>query len=183
MTKPVRVNLVKPASNRSGFDYIGALTPNVEGPRGLPLVKPPYGRITAIDLNKGEHVWMVPLGDEYRNHPALKDLKLPPLGSARRAAPLLTKTLLFIGQQGPVSEVLGAIRSEGREKNTEGAAVSRPKFSAFEKTTGKQLWEIALPANVTGAPMTYLAGGKQYIVFAVGGLLQPAELIALSLVP
>ena len=66
------------------------------GPRGLPITKPPYGRITAIDLNTGEHLWMVPNGDGPRDHPALKDLNLPPLGHMGRAAPLVTKTLLFV---------------------------------------------------------------------------------------
>ena len=67
-------------------------------PLGLPLLKPPYGRITAIDLNKGEHVWMVPNGDGPRDHPLLKPLNLPPLGNPGRSAPLVTKTLLFVGE-------------------------------------------------------------------------------------
>ncbi len=64
----------------------------------IPIVKPPYGRITAIDMNRGEHVWMAANGDGPRNHPLLEGLDAPALGIAGRAAPLVTKTLLFIGE-------------------------------------------------------------------------------------
>ena len=70
----------------------------VEGPQGLPITKPPYGRITAIDMNTGGHVWMVPNGDGPRDHPRLQGLNLPPLGQPSRDMPLLTKTLLFVSQ-------------------------------------------------------------------------------------
>ena len=143
-------------------------TPDVLGPSGLPLTKPPYGRITAINLDRGEHVWMVPIGDGPRNHPLLKDLKLPPLGTPGRRAPLLTKTLLFLGEGDPT-------------------AVRIPKggggkmFRAYDKATGKVLWETELSAGVTGAPMTYMIDGKQYVVVAIGGLGHPAEFVAFSL--
>jgi hypothetical protein len=71
----------------------------VTGPRGLPLFKPPYGRITAINLNTGDHVWTKPNGDGPSDHPAIKHLNLPPLGQPGRASPLLTKTLLFVGRR------------------------------------------------------------------------------------
>jgi glucose dehydrogenase len=139
-----------------------------DGPQGLPLVKPPYGRITAIDMNRGEHVWMVPNGDGPRNHPLLKDLHLPPLGQPGRAAPLLTKTLLFVGE----GDMVG---------------LSMPPFSggnmfrAYDKKTGRVLWEKDLDAGTTGAPMSYMYAGKQYIVVAVGGVKHSPELVALAL--
>lgn len=139
-----------------------------DGPLGLPLVKPPYGRITAIDMNRGEHVWMVPNGDGPRNHPLLKDLHLPPLGQPGRVAPLLTKTLLFVGE----GDMVG---------------LSMPPFSggnmfrAYDKKTGRVLWEKDLDAGTTGAPMSYMYQGKQYIVVAVGGVKHSPELVALAL--
>jgi quinoprotein glucose dehydrogenase len=137
----------------------------------LPITKPPYGSIVAMDLNKGDISWRVPNGDGPRNHPALKYLNLPPLGTPNRASPLLTKTLLFMGegQRGPN----GAFRvpSWGGGK----------KFRAFDKKDGKVIWEMDLPGGTSGAPMTYMAGGKQYIVVAVGWDDMDAELVALAL--
>ena len=141
---------------------------DVMGPRGLPLTKPPYGRITAIDMNRGEHVWMVPNGDGPRHHPLLEHLNLPPLGTQGRRAPLLTKTLLFLGEGDPTAEKI----PYGGGGN---------KFRAYDKATGQVIWETELPAGTTGAPMTYLANGKQYIVVANGGLNHPAEFVAFSL--
>ena len=140
----------------------------IYGPEGLPLVKPPYGRITAIDLNTGEHVWMAPNGDGPRDHPRLRHLNLPPLGQEGRAAPLLTKTLLFIGEGDPI--IVGTPRGGGGNK-----------FRAFDKATGDVLWETALAAGTTGAPMSYLHNGKQYIVVAIGGEDHAAEWVALGL--
>jgi len=136
--------------------------------KGLPLTKPPYGRLTAIDLNRGEHKWMVPVGDGPRHHPLLKDLNLPPLGTPGRRAPLVTKTLLFLGE-GDRTAVRIPYGGGGN------------MFRAYDKATGKVIWETEFPRGVTGAPMTYMAGGKQYIVVAIGGLDYPAELVALAL--
>ncbi len=117
-----------------------------DGPQGLPLVKPPYGRITAIDMNRGEHVWMVPNGDGPRNHPLLKDLHLPPLGQPGRVAPLLTKTLLFVGE----GDMVG---------------VSMPPFSggnmfrAYDKKTGRVLWGKGPGCRLSdGRSMSYAVG-------------------------
>jgi quinoprotein glucose dehydrogenase len=135
-------------------------------------------------LNNGEHAWMVPLGEGPRNHPLLKDLKDLPakLGSAQRGSLLCTKTLLFSGQQGKVEKVIGMIRSgEGTPKDIKESFTFNPSIRAFDKATGELLWEMKLPDNPTGAPMTYKIGDRQYIVFAVGGLINPAELIALAL--
>ncbi|MBM3771356.1 MAG: pyrroloquinoline quinone-dependent dehydrogenase [Acidimicrobiia bacterium] len=140
----------------------------VEGPQGLPLLKPPYGTIVKIDLNKGVIDWTVPNGDGPRNHPALRALNLPPMGQPGRAAPLLTKALLFIGEGDPAA----AVNPPGGGGNI---------FRAYDKATGAVLWSMDLGAGTTGAPMTYLFKGRQYVVVAVGSTNHPAELVALTL--
>jgi glucose dehydrogenase len=151
--------------------------PNPQGPwpgpqlsiDGFPIFKPPYGRITAIDMNRGEHVWMAPIGDGPRNHPLVKDLKLPPLGIPGRPAPLLTKSVLFLGEG---SDSIPGTNREG---------MWGKMFRAFDKSTGTVLWETELPAGTTGSPMTYVYRGKQYVVVGVGGREHPAEWVAFSL--
>jgi glucose dehydrogenase len=145
-------------------------SPNRDAPYidGLPLIKPPYGRIVAIDLNRGEHVWTAVNGDGPRNHPLLKDLNLPPLGTASRPTALITKTLLFIGDG---SNTFGGIHPSMWGK----------KFRAYDKATGNVIWETELPAGTTSGPMTYLVKGKQYIVVPIGGRDDPAEWVALAL--
>jgi glucose dehydrogenase len=135
---------------------------------GLPIVKPPYGRVTAYNMNKGEIAWMSPNGDGPRNHPLLKDLNLPPLGNIGRPAPMLTKTLLFIGDSSDA--VMGQ------------AGISGPaKLRAFDKATGKVIAEVDLPVGTTGGPMTYMVNGKQFIVAPVGGKGYGAGWIAFAL--
>jgi quinoprotein glucose dehydrogenase len=137
---------------------------------GLPIIKGPYGRITAIDLNRGVHVWMTANGDGPRFHPLLRDLKLPPLGYPNRPAPLVTKTLLFLG--------------EGSNAVSGTAAVDwtwGKKFRAYDKATGGVIWEIELPSGTTAGPMTYLFKGKQYIVVSVGARDHQPEYVALAL--
>lgn len=131
-------------------------------PRGLPLTKPPYSRMTAVNMNTGDHAWMTPLGngDRIRNHPLLKDLKLPPLGGDGRGGPLLTKTILV--------SALSAGGSDGG-----------PRLVAYDKTTGKELASVDLPRGAISTPMTYMLDGKQYIALTVGG--NPPELISLAL--
>jgi quinoprotein glucose dehydrogenase len=145
----------------------------------LPLFKPPYGRIVAIDLNTGEHAWTVPLGEGPRDHPRLKALNLPRLGSVRRGFPLLTSTLLFAAQEGRVVSVR-APRDRAFTRIFTWAPVD-PSLEVFDKTTGALLARIPLPANAQGNLMTYMVRGKQYIVMPVGGANLPAELIALAL--
>jgi glucose dehydrogenase len=137
---------------------------------GLPIIKGPYGRITAIDLNRGVHVWMKPNGDGPRFHPLLKDLNLPPLGYPNRAAPLLTKTLLFLGEgSNTISGTANVDWAWGR------------KFRAYDKATGAVIWETELPSGTTAGPMTYMVNGRQFIVISVGARGQQSEYVALSL--
>ncbi len=167
MTNPFVANLLPGDPAQTDLRFRASTRALVQGPRGLPLLKPPYGRVTALDLNRGEQVWMVPNGDGPRDHPAIAHLKLGPLGNAARSAVLATRTLLFVtvGDQVNVRTPPGG---GGR------------KFRALDKTTGAALWEIELEAGATGAPMTYLHRNKQYVVFAIGGQ-HPAEFVALSL--
>jgi glucose dehydrogenase len=152
----------------------------ISGPRGLPLFKPPYGRITAIDLNRGEHRWMVANGDGPRNHPAIKQLNLPPLGNPGRAAPLVTKSLLFIGEGSTAMANNGPRLPAGMPPEIS-PGYGGSGFKALDKDTGATLWRTELPAGTTGAPMTYLHDGKQYVVVAVGDATHDAEWIALAL--
>jgi quinoprotein glucose dehydrogenase len=141
--------------------------PDIEG---LPIIKGPYGRITAMDLKTGTHVWMVANGDGPRHHPLLKDLNLPALGVPNRPAPLLTKTLLFLGEGS--NAVSGTPQTDWGWGRT---------FRAYDKATGAVIWETLLPSGTTGGPMTYMLKGKQYIVVPVGSRNEPAEYVALAL--
>lgn len=168
MTNPFVANLIPGKPEQTNLRFRASTRQLIQGPRGLPLVKPPYGRITALDLNRGTTAWMVPNGDGPRHHPALQGLNLPPLGQSVRAAPLVTKTLLFV-TEGDQINVRTPPNGGGR------------KIRAYDKATGKVLWEMELEAGSTGTHMTYLHQGKQFIVVAIGGLEHPAEFVALSL--
>ena len=146
---------------------------------GLPLLKPPYGRITAIDLNKGEIVWSVANGNGPRDHPLLKHLNLPPLGNPGRSAPLLTRAILFVGVGDPI--MVARDRVPSSMPLALAPSAGDRKFRAWDKATGKMLWETDLPAGTTGAPMTYVYNGKQYVVVAIGSREHPAEYVAFSL--
>jgi quinoprotein glucose dehydrogenase len=151
---------VNPAGDRSDVRYLFV---NGEAPRpmGLPLVKPPYGRITAIDMNSGDHRWMTVNGDtpdDIKSNPALAGLNIPPTGKASRATLLVTKTLLFAGE------------------GYGGAPILR----AYDKATGTVVAELPLPGAASSKPMTYMLDGKQYVVLAVGRDT-PAELVAFAL--
>ncbi len=139
----------------------------VRAPRiqGLEIVKPPYGRVTAIDMNSGEHLWMIANADtpeRIANHPLLEGIDVPRTGIPTRSGVLATKTLLFIGE------------------GTGGAGAS-PIFRAVNKETGEIIFELDLPDNQTGLPFTYEHDGKQYLAMFVGGSGNPAQLVAYSL--
>ncbi len=140
------------------------------GPEGLPLVKPPWGRITAIDLNTGDHLWVAPNGhvpDYVKNHPLMKGVDLSNAGRPSRALLMVTKSLLF--------------GNDGNNLWASAAGAGGNLFRALDKKTGKLLHEMALPAMTTGVPMTYMVNDRQFIVVAVGGQGVPASLIALAL--
>jgi quinoprotein glucose dehydrogenase len=180
ITAPFVADIVEGNPKETNFRYTRGTRRWIGGPRGLPLFKPPYGRITAIDLNRGEHRWMVANGDGPRDHPAIKHLNLPPLGNPGRPAPLLTKTLLFIGEGSPIMAG-GPPRLPPDMPVQISAGYGGDGFKALDKTTGEMLWRMALPAGTTGAPMTYMFEKKQYIVVAVGDREKPAEWVALAL--
>jgi quinoprotein glucose dehydrogenase len=137
--------------------------------QGLPLVKPPYGRITAIDMNKGEILWQIAHGetpDNIRNHPALKGLNIPRTGRQGAIGTLVTKTLLIAGEAGVFTT-----------PNGEKGAMLR----AYDKASGKEVGAVYMPTQQSGTPMTYMLNGKQYIVVAIGGNGYTAELRAFRL--
>jgi quinoprotein glucose dehydrogenase len=137
--------------------------------QGLPLLKPPYGRITAIDLNKGEIAWQVAHGDtpdNVRNNPALQGMNIPRTGRPGQAGTLVTKTLLIAGEKGVVT------MADGRR----GAYLR-----AYNKATGADAGKVYIPAPQSGSPMTYMLNGKQYIVVAISGQGYNAELVAFAL--
>jgi quinoprotein glucose dehydrogenase len=150
------------------------------GPSGLPLFKPPYGRITAIDMNAGEILWQVANGEGPRNHPLLRDLNLPRLGYPGHAAALVTRTLLFAGEGSTAMLVAGG-RIPPQMPIETAPNYAEPWFRAYDKATGEIVAELELPAGTTGAPITYMHNGKQFIVVAIGGQDEPPEWVALSL--
>jgi quinoprotein glucose dehydrogenase len=140
------------------------------GPQGLPITKPPYGRIVAIDMNTGDHLWWVPNGDGPRDHPAIKHLNLPPLGQPSRDMPLVTKTLLFVSQGDPLMVRTPPMGSEFANK-----------VRALDKASGQALWEMPLPAGSTGAMITYMHNGKQHVVVPISSRTHAGEWVALAL--
>ncbi len=178
MTSPIVVQLVKPNAERSNLLYARGGTQMPPTLDGLPLLKPPYGRVTAIDLSKGDTKWVAAIGDGPRNHPLLKDLNLPALGAPIRNAAMVTKTLLFVAMG---AGNLGG----GRNIAVGGRPMSKveiepTKFRAYDKATGAPLWDVEAPGRPLASPMTYMFQGKQYIVVAAGGGTS-AELVAYAL--
>jgi quinoprotein glucose dehydrogenase len=149
-----------PSGDRSDVGYISGRAKGAQGAltvRGLPLVKPPYGRISAIDLKTGTILWQVPHGDtpdNVRNHPALKGLNIPRTGRNGAAITLVTRTLVIAGEKGVVT------MPDGR---------TGAMLRAYDKATGRDAGAVYMPAASTGGPMTYMVNGVQYIVIAVGG--------------
>ena len=159
-TLPVTVSLTRPDPNRSNLNFVPERWyESVEGPRGLPLVKPPYGRITAIDLNTGEHLWMVPHGTGPVNHPAIAHLELGRLGKVNhQPAPLVTPTLLFVT----------AMREHSGDPAADEPDIP-PEISVYDKETGAYLGGIELPDTPHSNLISYEHGGRQYLAVATGG--------------
>jgi quinoprotein glucose dehydrogenase len=175
---PFVVAIRKPRPDESiTYDYIGEFR-YLAGPRGLPLLKPPFGSIVAIDMNTGDHHWRIPVGSG-SEVPALRDLGIQErLGLPLRSWALVTKTVMIVVQMG----YYGAPRiAQGSGRRVNDLSNLDPHLWVYDKTTGEMLAEIPLPQNATGSPITYMAGGKQYIVFPVGGGPRVEELIAVSL--
>jgi quinoprotein glucose dehydrogenase len=145
---PIVVQLEKADPSRSNLNYVRGGAMNVGGPQGLPLTKPPYGRIVATNLNRGEHEWVIPHGEGIRQKIIDMGILDPgPVGGPSRTGPLLTKTLLFVAQV-----------DNGRNL-----------MRAFDKASGDVIHEIELPLPPQGTPMTYSVADKQYLSIAIGG--------------
>ncbi|MEE2637029.1 MAG: PQQ-binding-like beta-propeller repeat protein [Acidobacteriota bacterium] len=162
---------------RSDMNYIRGRSAEVSAREasltidGIPIIKPPWGRITAIDLNEGEILWQVPHGetpDNIRNHPRLEGLEIPRTGRVGRIGTLNTKTLVIAGEGGIFTTPSG-----------EPGAMLR----AYEKMTGEEVGAVYMPAPQSGSPMTYVLDGVQYIVVAVSGSGMPGQLLAYRLPP
>ncbi|MSO50865.1 MAG: pyrroloquinoline quinone-dependent dehydrogenase [Acidobacteria bacterium] len=177
----VRVLSMVNDPKRSDMAYISAGSASEDGGGGLsvngiPIIKPPWGRITAIDLNKGEIAWQIAHGDTpdaIKNHPALKGVTIPRTGrpggaggSSGGIGTLVTKTLLISGEGGTVA------MPDGQR-----GAMLR----AYDKKTGAEVGAVQMSGAQTGSPMTYMLGGKQYIVVASSSSIRPGELMAYRL--
>jgi len=167
--EPSVVTMQPPPKGNMRYVRHPDLTSKLLSMDGLPIFKPPYTRVTAIDMNKGEHRWVIPVGNGPRSHPLLKGLDVPPLGEPFQAgvSALVTKTLLFVS---------GA----PRPTKWSDPAAARTLMFVFEKESGALVRGIELDSFEAAAPMTYLHGGKQYIVVATGSG-PTSELTALSL--
>jgi quinoprotein glucose dehydrogenase len=167
--------LVPGDPSRTDFSWVSGMR-IPQGPsrslsvEGLPLLKPPYGSIVAINMDKGEILWKIPNAetpDNVRNHPALKGLSIPRTGrQSNTIGILVTKTLIVAGEPGTFT------MPDGRK-----GAMLR----AYDKASGRELGSVFMPAGQTGTPMTYMLDGKQYIVVAIGGPGFPGELMAFKL--
>ena len=183
------LGLVESDGIRSDMRYVRGTAPRPEGPpsalpqagapgsqaappltvRGLPLVRPPYARITAIDLNKGDIVWQIAHGetpDDLRNHPALKGLTISRTGRKGRIGTLATKSLVIAGEGGFFTTPSG-----------QRGAMLR----AYDKATGQEVGSIYMPAPQTGSPMTYMLNGQQHLVVSISGETYSGELVAFKL--
>ena len=158
-TNPIVSTLIEQGPEISEYRYMRGGTRSIRGPRGLPLTKPPYSRISAINLNTGEYEWVAANGDGPRQR--VIDMGLPdpgPLGGGGHVSPLVTKSLLFVL-----------------------AYSGGPVLRAVDKATGETIQEIALPGFAPGVPMTYMLNGKQYIAVAVNRDGQHSQLVVLAL--
>jgi quinoprotein glucose dehydrogenase len=182
-TDPTAVGVYKNADkNFTDFEYPGTLGAGPPGAKppgpfkpgvlqvdGLPLSKPPWGRITAIDMTRGKLAWQIAHGDtpdEVKNHPALKGLTIPRTGRPGFLGVLVTKTLVICGEAGFATQ-----------PNGQRGAMLR----AYDKFTGEDRGAVYMPAPQSGSPMTYMADGRQYVVVSVSGGNYSAEIIAYRL--
>ena len=159
------------------MDWVMGFAPLPNGGRvgalavqGLPLFKPPYGTITAINLDKGEIAWQVPHGetpDAVRDNQALKGITIPRTGQPGfTVGTLVTKTLVIAGDP---------------QVTTTPTHPRGAMLRAYDKATGAEVGSVLLPAPVSASPMTYAVNGRQYIIVAVSGGVYSGEYIALRL--
>lgn len=154
------VQLVEPEPGTTEHRYVRGGVGRLRGPQRLPIIKPPYSRISAINLNTGEYEWVVPNGEGKAMRKRIMDMGIADpgaVGSRGRTGPLVTKTLLFIG---------------GND--------GKPMLRALDKATGETIHEVELPIRPSGTPMTYMVDGKQYISLSVGGATT-SKLVTLAL--
>src|SRR5439155_953841 len=140
-----------------------------DGLEGLPIVKPPYGVISAIDLNTGTLKFQVPNADTpdaIRNHPLLRGMNIPKTGQNGSVGILVTKTVVVAGDPQVTAP-------PGRQRGA--------MLRAVDKQTGAQRGEVLMPASISGSPMTYSLNGRQYIIVAVSGGNYTGEYIAFAL--
>ena len=145
---------------------------------GMPMFKPPYGRITAIDMRTGEHAWMTPVGRGYERLPQFRGREMPPMGIPGRTYVAATSNLLLAAQEG-INLVTGTSPESNAARYQ--ASPYLPALRAFDPDTGELIGEVPLPANATGALMAYELNGKPYVVIPTGGAGLPAQLVALTL--
>ncbi len=164
------MSLFKPKPEASDMNYVeGHVGQEELYVKGMPLIKPPYGTITAINLDTGDFVWQVPHGetpDVVRDNPALKGLTIPKTGQPFHAGTLVTKSLVISGDP-----LVTTVPGKGR-----GAILH-----AYDKMTGKEVGGIYMPAPQSGSPMTYMLNGRQYIVLAISGGTYTGEYVAYRL--
>jgi len=183
------LGLIESDGVRSDMRYVRGYAPDPDGPppvlpgagapggqaappltvQGLPLVKPPYARITAIDLNKGELVWQIAHGetpDNIRNHPALEGLVIPRTGRMGRIGTLVTRSLVIAGEGGVFTTPSG-----------ERGAMLR----AYDKATGREVGSVYMPAPQTGSPMTYMLNGRQHLAVSISSREYSGELVVFTL--
>ncbi|HEU0162192.1 MAG TPA: PQQ-binding-like beta-propeller repeat protein [Rhizomicrobium sp.] len=171
------VIIPNPDKKMGEFDYVH-VNPPADSPDfqpgntsvdGLPLIKPPYGRITATNLAKGTQDWQVAHGetpDAIRNHPALKGITIPRTGMIGKVGPLATKSLVICGDPDTYTDEQGRLAA---------------RLRAYSKTDGREVGAVFIPAPQSGSPMTYMHNGKQHILLAVGGRGQKAQFMAFRL--
>jgi quinoprotein glucose dehydrogenase len=174
---PFVVTVRRSAPPESSYDFVGEFR-YLPGPRGLPLFKPPFGSVVAIDMNSGEHRWRIPVG-RGELIPAIQPFGIHErLGFPARAWVLVTKTVMIVVQAGYYGPPRRSADGKHRIADLNNFD---PHLWVYDKASGDMLAEIALPANASGAPISYMAGGKQYIAFPTGGGPLAEELIAVAL--
>jgi quinoprotein glucose dehydrogenase len=177
-TMPFAIKIKKEVEGTSSYKYTGTWA-GVGGPDGLPLFKPPFSTITAIDMNTGEHKWRVPAGRGPIDHPAIKAAGLDRVGAVHQSFIAITDDIVFTAPNGAY-DVLGlntrgnALIAQNKEKQDESA------LYAYDAKTGELLSGIDLPLGVYGALMSYVADGKQFVIAPVGGAGTPSELVAVQ---